>query len=128
MLRKKVNSRFNRLRFITVILACIFVLVAISKFVLLNNKKESTVSVGHLQELFSKPTPESIQLAPDLEKSIIERLIKGQRTFRYDTFGDEAFWGDTLNLHRAIAGEGLGGVGPGVSPQEALAIGLKVDI
>ena len=51
----------------------------------------------------------------------------GTASFRYDTFGDEEFWGDALQLHRAIAGEKLGGVGPGVSPKTALAVGLKVD-
>jgi hypothetical protein len=56
------------------------------------------------------------------------RLIQqGRQTFRYDTFGDEAFWGDTLKLHQAIEGAALGGVGPGVSPAAALAAGLKVD-
>jgi len=52
----------------------------------------------------------------------------GRDAFRYDTFGDEAFWTDTLRLHDAIAGENLGGVGPGVSPATALAVGLKVDV
>jgi hypothetical protein len=57
------------------------------------------------------------------------RMIgEGRRTFRFDTFGDEAFWGDTLRLHEAIEGERLGGVGPGVSPRTALAVGLKVDV
>ena len=51
----------------------------------------------------------------------------GRQIFRYDTFGDEAFWGDTLKLHQAIAGQKLGGVGPGVSPKTALSVGLKVD-
>jgi hypothetical protein len=55
------------------------------------------------------------------------KVEEGQRTFRKDTFGDEAFWGDTLQLHKAIAGEALGGVGPGVSPKTALSVGLKVD-
>jgi hypothetical protein len=55
-------------------------------------------------------------------------LVEGQQTFRYDTFGDEAFWGETLKLHQAIAGARLGGVGPGVSPATALAVGLKVDV
>ena len=55
-------------------------------------------------------------------------LREGQRVFRYDTFGDEAFWGDVLGLHKAIAGEKNGGVGPGVSPKTALAVGLKVDV
>jgi hypothetical protein len=53
---------------------------------------------------------------------------EGRHTFRFDTFGDEAFWGDTLGLHKAIEGAKLGGVGPGVSPKTALAVGLKVDV
>jgi hypothetical protein len=56
-----------------------------------------------------------------------DMLREGRQTFRFDTFGDEAFWGDTLGLHRAIAGAAHGGVGPGVSPRTALAAGLKVD-
>jgi hypothetical protein len=55
-------------------------------------------------------------------------FLEGQETFRYDTFGDEAFWGDQLQLHQAIQGEQFGGVGPGVSPATALAVGLKVDV
>jgi len=58
-----------------------------------------------------------------------DRMIaEGRRTFRFDTFGDEAFWGDTLHLHQAIAGGKLGGVGPGVSPRTALSVGLKIDV
>ena len=57
-----------------------------------------------------------------------QMLVEGRDTFRFDTFGDEAFWGDTLRLHTAIKGERLGGVGPGVSPRTALAVGLKVDV
>lgn len=53
---------------------------------------------------------------------------EGRRIFRYDTFGDEAFWGDALKLHLALAGTNHGGIGPGVSPQTALAVGLKVDV
>jgi hypothetical protein len=49
-------------------------------------------------------------------KSLIR---EGRRIFRFDTFGDEVFWGDTLRLHEAIAK---------VSPKEALALGLKVDV
>jgi len=58
-----------------------------------------------------------------------QRMIEeGRRIFRFDTFGDEAFWGDTLQLHRAIEGGRFGGVGPGVTPKTALAVGLKVDM
>jgi hypothetical protein len=55
-------------------------------------------------------------------------VAQGRQTFRFDTFGDQAFWGDTLQLHKAIEGQKLGGVGPGVSPKTALAVGLKVDV
>jgi mono/diheme cytochrome c family protein len=54
-------------------------------------------------------------------------LANGRRIFRYDTFGDQAFWGGALQLHRAIEGRALGGVGAGVSPKTALSVGLKVD-
>lgn len=48
------------------------------------------------------------------------RMIKeGRQTFRFATFGDEAFWGDTLRLHEAIKG---------LSPTAALDLGLKVDV
>jgi len=57
-----------------------------------------------------------------------ELFRNGATIFRYDTFGDEAFWGGTLKLHQAIAGARFGGVGPGVSPATALAVGLKVDV
>jgi hypothetical protein len=58
-----------------------------------------------------------------------QRMIAdGRHTFRFDTFGDQAFWGNTLKLHQAIEGDKLGGVGPGVSPKTALAVGLKVDL
>ena len=48
--------------------------------------------------------------------------MEGRHVFRQSTFGDEAFWGDTLQLHQAIEGAN-GGVGPGVSPKTALAVG-----
>jgi hypothetical protein len=55
-------------------------------------------------------------------------IEEGRRIFRFDTFGDEAFWGGELRLHEAIAGQRFGGVGPGLSPRAALELGLKVDL
>jgi hypothetical protein len=55
-------------------------------------------------------------------------VAEGRQIFRFDTFGSEAFFGDALQLHKAIAGAKNGGVGPGVSPKTALAVGLKVDV
>src|SRR5437899_4723637 len=57
-----------------------------------------------------------------------QKVLQGEQIFRFDTFGDEAFWGDTLKLHQAIEGAKLGGIGPGVSPKTVLAVGLKVDL
>jgi hypothetical protein len=57
-----------------------------------------------------------------------EILQEGRQTFRFDTFGDEGFWGDQLKLHQAIAGSTQGGVGTGLSPRSALQLGLKVDV
>src|ERR671921_2900069 len=63
----------------------------------------------------------------DTDTNAQRMLAEGKQTFRFDTFGDEAFWTDALQLHRAIEGASFGGVGPGVSPKTALAVGLKVD-
>jgi mono/diheme cytochrome c family protein len=47
------------------------------------------------------------------------RLVhEGRKIFRFDTFGDEVFWGERLRLHEAVAT---------LSPRAALAVGLKVD-
>jgi mono/diheme cytochrome c family protein len=56
-----------------------------------------------------------------------QQVSRGRSTFRFDTFGDQDFWGGALRLHEAIAGAANGGVGPGLSPKAALGLGLKVD-
>lgn len=68
--------------------------------------------------------------AVDLTRAnALQTLDAGKQTFRFDTFGDEAFWGDTLKLHQTIEGSKfVGGVGAGVTPKTALAVGLKVDV
>ena len=61
-------------------------------------------------------------------QSAAKMLTDGKKIFRYDTFGSEAFWGGRLKLHEAIEGEKNGGVGAGISPKQALELGLKVDM
>jgi hypothetical protein len=68
------------------------------------------------------------QIADPIQANADAMLAEGRGIFRYDTFGDEAFWGGALQLHRAIEGSKLGGTGAGVSPATALAVGLKVDV
>ena len=46
-------------------------------------------------------------------------IAEGRQTFRFDTFGDETLWSDTLRLHEVIR--------TAVDPVTALAVGLKVD-
>jgi hypothetical protein len=69
---------------------------------------------------------------PRLDRSVRDHvqhlLAEGMQIFRYGTFGSEDFWGGQVKLHEAIEGEKFGGVGPGVSPKQALELGLKVDM
>jgi hypothetical protein len=46
-------------------------------------------------------------------------VAQGSDIFRFDTFGDETFWTDTLHLNEVIQSA--------VDPTTALAVGLKVD-
>ncbi len=55
------------------------------------------------------------------ERPLDPQLVaEGQQIFRFDTFGDEVYWTDTLRMHEAIAAA--------VSPATALQVGLKVDV
>jgi hypothetical protein len=86
-------------------------------------------SVRHDDDVASPALEVASRESYDPVKDFVNAQIdEGRKTFRSDTFGDEAFWGDTLQLHRAIAGQANGGVGGGVSPRTALAVGLKVDV
>lgn len=53
----------------------------------------------------------------DIEMVPVE-TFDPKTTFRFDTFGDESFWTDTLRWHEVVMT---------VSPATALAVGLKVD-
>jgi hypothetical protein len=71
--------------------------------------------------------PSSDPQLQELNGAAQSTLAEGRQIFRFDTFGDESFWGETVRLHEAIEGSRFGGVGAGVSPKGALAVGLKVD-
>lgn len=80
---------------------------------------------GSSGESGTAPVPATFDQA--ISTNATEKVASGRGVFRFATFGDEAFWGDTLRLHDAIQGSALGGVGDGVSPRTALSVGLKVD-
>ncbi len=71
--------------------------------------------------LLTLPSKTTAVVSPSgdvIDRNAQEMLSAGREIFRYDTFGDEAFWGDMLKLHRAVAQ---------LSPNDALGLGLKVD-
>lgn len=77
----------------------------------------------------SKSFESSEKVSAGDEQTASQSLFKnGKDIFRYDTYGDEDFWSGLLHLDKAIAGAANGGYGPGVSPNTALAVGLKVDV
>jgi hypothetical protein len=72
-------------------------------------------------------TPRPPARPPAATQHGADLVSQGRRIFRFDDFGDNAFWSGALQLDKAIAGRANGGVGPGVSPKTALSVGLKVD-
>ncbi len=74
---------------------------------------------GNSDQTDSKPVvadtrTEATDAAPD--PALVEQ---GKQVFRFDTFGDETTWSDTLRLHEVIR--------TAVDPKTALSVGLKVD-
>jgi mono/diheme cytochrome c family protein len=58
--------------------------------------------------------------APAAQETTSPALVaEGQRVFRFETFGDEQVWTDTLRLHEVVE--------KSVDPTTALKVGLKVD-
>ncbi len=104
--------KLNFIKFTVILAAICFVGVAAGQVTGKKSMKQGTPLSG-----FDRVISENAQ-----------RMIEeGRQIFRFDTFGDETFWGDALKLHHAIAGTKLGGEGSGVSPNTALSVGLKVD-
>lgn len=58
------------------------------------------------------------QFLGSAENNASQLIQQGRQIFRFDTFGDEAFWGGQLQLHHALNT---------LTPQNALALGLKID-
>ncbi len=56
---------------------------------------------------------------PDSSSDDAALVAQGKQIFRFDTFGDESQWSDTLRMHEVIAAA--------VDPTTALSVGLKVD-
>ena len=68
-----------------------------------------------------RPTRDSVQNAAD-------KVARGRTVFRFDTFGDEAFWGGPLSCTRLSQARLSAASVPASARRTALAVGLKVDI
>ena len=64
-----------------------------------------------------RPSEPSLAAGTRFDRATLEQ---GKQIFRFDTFGDETFWTDTLRMHEVIRTR--------VSPTTALSVGLKVDV
>ena len=106
------------------LLKTVFVLLAVAVTLVVLGVKSDAMWSDEQGQKRGKTTESERQTDVNAQRM----LEDGKQTFRFDTFGDEAFWTDALQLNRAIAGAANGGVGPGVSPKTALAVGLKVDV
>ena len=78
----------------------------------------AAIAVAYAGRISPVRKPQPTGFDRKIEDNANKMMEEGQQIFRYDTFGDEDFWGGTLRLHEAIAT---------VSPAAALALGLKVD-
>ncbi len=79
-------------------------------------------SLGVIYALGTTRAARGLGQVRGFDREILENaddmLAEGRHTFRYDTFGDEDFWGGTLRLHEAVRT---------LTPRQALGLGLKVD-
>jgi hypothetical protein len=93
-------------------------------------RKSGTLAAAALATAFGAAYGDDLPATPDVAtwQNAAKQIANGRSTFRFDTFGDEDFWGGALGLHKAIAGAANGGVGSGLSPKAALGLGLKVDV
>jgi hypothetical protein len=64
------------------------------------------------------PAPQSNKLVASAESNSPVVITQGEQIFRFDTFGDEDFWGGQLQLHQAVSQ---------LTPKQALGLGLKID-
>ena len=72
--------------------------------------------IGAVDE--STANPGGSQFRTSAEENAQTLIEQGRHIFRFDTFGDEAFWTDALHMQQPVST---------LSPQTALALGLKVD-
>src|SRR5438552_17502826 len=82
------------------------------------------LSCRHITPERSAPQNPAVKKIPgrtDIDDNADRMVKEGRHVFRHDTFGNEDFWGGQLRLHEALSGAERHGVGPGLTPHQALA-------
>lgn len=74
---------------------------------------------GTTKPNLQEPPPAAAADPPATQETSAALVAEGQKIFRFDTFGDEQVWTDTLRLHEVVE--------KNVDPTTALKVGLKVD-
>ena len=108
------------------LLSFILVIASVATITVLQRPEKARAQTRSNADGLTRPLAKGLDQA--IVNSALQSIEKGREAFRFDTFGDEAFWGDTLNLDATIAGAANGGIGPGLTPKQALGLGLKVDV
>lgn len=102
------------------ILSAILLFIGASVFIQCSTQQEN------------RQTPDKSGESDDYNQAIRRNaddlMEKGKAVFRFETFGDEIFWTEKLQLHKALVDKEHGGIDKGLTPKEALAAGLKVDL
>lgn len=75
-----------------------------------------TLATAHADSDKDKNNKSVLSVSP--EASARQLIDAGRNTFRFDTFGDEAFWTGQLQIQQSVNG---------LPPSTALQLGLKVD-
>jgi Cytochrome c len=86
--------------------------VALAASASVNGCGSPSKAPGGAQSVATAEAPTTVETSPAL-------VAEGQKIFRFDTFGDEQVWTDTLRLHEVVE--------KNVDPTTALKVGLKVD-
>src|SRR5215216_2080267 len=105
----------------TTVMTLLVVVIAVTQFIQCKTTKADTRNAIDM-------SGDADEFDDAIKQNMKDLFDKGKAVFRFDTFGDEVFWTDQLQLHKAIADEKHGGTGKGLTPQQALDAGLKVDL
>jgi mono/diheme cytochrome c family protein len=77
---------------------------------------EANVAAPPMPGPSGKAAPTGFDVTVDMSP---QTVTEGQKIFRFDTFGDEVFWTDALQMNEVVE--------KAVDPTTALKVGLKVD-